>query len=608
MKLNLLFACAGEMDAAIAHTADAGVPVRTGPGSAFPAPSAETPFSTSTSEKDQMMKRKLPKATKRRQALAAVAALGSSLMAPMALAIDIDTGNPDVKLNWDNRVGYSTAFRLKGQSAGLINTPPGTVSQDDGDRSFNKGIISNRFDLFSQLVGTYKDFGFRLSGAGWYDDVYNRRNDNTSPATFNQLSVPYNEFTNTARTLHGRKAELLDAFVFGKGDLGDLSGSFRLGRHALLWGESLFFGSNAIAGTQASSDIIKLLSSPNSRFQEITRPDNQVSGVLQLQTNLSVGAYYKFGWEPSRLPAAGSYFAAGDILNGGERLITGLPPAGPPQAFFRSGDQEARRSGQGGAQLKWSPAGTEVDLGFYAVRFHSRNPQTYLRPGAGANPATGQIGTYNLVYAEGIRAYGMSASATFGPANVAAEVSTRRNSDLQSNSQRVLGNAPADGSNNSLFARGNTAHAQASVIWQLPANVLAQESSLSGEVAWNRRLSVTRNPAALNPNAERDAWGMRMVFTPTYRQIVPGVDLSFPMGLSYFPKGKSSAVPGFGVDKGGDMNIGVSGSYLEVWRFSLNFAHFYGREGTFLNSVGQFSYRQSLKDRDYVSLAVNRSF
>ena len=259
-------------------------------------------------------------------------------------------------------------------------------------------------------------------------------------------------------------------------------------------------------------------------------------------------------------------------------------------------------------QLKWSPADTNVDLGIYAVRFHNRNPQTYLRPGVGANPAIGQIGTYNLVYAEGIRAYGMSATATFGEANVAAEISTRRNMDLQSNSQRVLGAAPADGSGNSLFARGNTAHAQVSLIWQLPTNVVAQESSLSGEVAWNRTLSVKANPNALNPNASRDAFGMRMVYTPTYRQVVPGLDLSIPLGLSYFPQGKSSAVSGFGVHRGGDVNIGVTGAYLEVWRFSLNFTHFYGPEGTFLNGSGQFSYLQSLKDRDYVSLAVSRAF
>lgn len=540
--------------------------------------------------------------------MAAVAALGSGLAAPMALAFDIDTANPDLKLNWDSRVGYSTAVRLKGQAPGLVNTPPVTVSQDDGDRSFNTGFISQRIDAFSQLVATYKDFGVRFSGAAWYDAAYNQRNDNTSPATFNAVSVPYNEFTDTARSLHGRKAELLDSFIFGNGELGDMSGSFRLGRHALLWGESLFFGNNGIAGTQASVDIIKLLSAPNSRFQEITRPDDQISGQLQLRPNLTLGAYYKFSWEPNRFPAAGSYFASGDILTGGERLIIGVPPSGPPQAFFRGTDLQAKSSGQGGVELKWSPTGSDVDLGFYAVRFHDRNPQTYLHPGAGVNPAIGQIGTYNLVYAEGIRAYGASVSATFGQANVAAEVSTRRNADLQSLTQRVLGTTPADGSDNALYAVGNTAHAQASVIWQLPANFVAQESALSGEVAWNRTLSVTRNPNALNPNADRSAWGFRTVYTPTYRQVFPGVDLSYPMGLSYFPKGKSSAVSSFGVDKGGDMNIGIAGSYLDVWRFSFSLNHFYGGVGTFLDGAGRFSYKQSLKDRDYASLALSRAF
>jgi hypothetical protein len=554
------------------------------------------------------MRQKLSKITKRRYAVAAMTALGSSLVAPMVLAFDIDTGNPDLKLNWNNRIGYSTAYRLNDQSPVLMNTLPGTLNQDDGDRSFNKGIISSRVDLFTEVVATYNDFGARLSGAAWNDDVYNRGNANNSSATLNSVSVASNEFTGTTRKLHGGNAELLDAFVFGKVDLGDTSASFRFGRHALLWGESLFFGNNGIAGTQASSDIIKLQSSPNARFQEITRPGNQISGLLQLSSNLAVGAYYKFDWEANRFPATGSYFSAGDILTGGERLITATPPGIQPKAFFRGTDQNATDSGQYGMDVKWSPADSDIDLGFYALRYNSRNPQTYLRPGVGFNPVSGQIGTYNLVYAEGISAYGMSASATYGAVNVAGEVSMRQDADLQSLAQSVLGATQADGSGNSLFARGDTGHAQMSVIWQLPGNWISQESSLSGEMAWNRTLSVTRNPGALNPNADRDALSMRMVFTPTYRQVLPGLDLSFPVGASFSPKGKSSAVGGFGVDQGGDMSIGVTGAYLDVWRFSLNMTHYYGPEGTFLNSVGQASYQQSLKDRDYISFAINRAF
>ncbi|MFS2020923.1 DUF1302 family protein, partial [Massilia sp. CT11-108] len=70
--------------------------------------------------------------------------------------------------------------------------------------------------------------------------------------------------------------------------------------------------------------------------------------------------------------------------------------------------------------------------------------------------------------------------------------------------------------------------------------------------AWNRLLSVTKNSAALNPNTTDDALGIKLVYTPTYRQVFPGIDLSVPVGLSYFPMGKSAVVGSFGPDKGGD--------------------------------------------------------
>jgi len=61
----------------------------------------------------------------------------------------------------------------------------------------------------------------------------------------------------TAR-LHGRNAEMRNAFVFGKRDAGDMRWSGRLGRHSLLWGDILFFGANAIAGGMMPVDVVKL--------------------------------------------------------------------------------------------------------------------------------------------------------------------------------------------------------------------------------------------------------------------------------------------------------------------------------------------------------------
>jgi len=40
---------------------------------------------------------------------------------------------------------------------------------DDGDRNFAPGIISNRFDLYSQLDFSKGRFGFDASARAWYD-------------------------------------------------------------------------------------------------------------------------------------------------------------------------------------------------------------------------------------------------------------------------------------------------------------------------------------------------------------------------------------------------------------------------------------------------------
>ena len=51
---------------------------------------------------------------------------------PSARAFQIETGNPDFNLNWDNSVKYSAAFRVTDRSATLT----ADINQDDGDRNF----------------------------------------------------------------------------------------------------------------------------------------------------------------------------------------------------------------------------------------------------------------------------------------------------------------------------------------------------------------------------------------------------------------------------------------------------------------------------------------
>lgn len=536
------------------------------------------------------------------------------MFAASSWAGEIATSNQELQLRWDNTVKYSAAARTRDQSSTLIGGV--NPNMDDGDRNFDKGLVSSRVDLLSEFDAKYGNFGARVSGAAWYDQIYNRSTDNASPETYNPFSVSNTDFTRATRDLHGKKAEVLDAFVFGKAQFGEMTGTFRLGKHALLWGESLFFGENGIAAGQAAIDVVKLLSVPNTQFKELIRPTNQLSAQLQVASGISIGGYYQFDWEKNRIPASGSYFSRSDLIDdGGERLIVGAPivPGGGPAAFFRSQDMEPKKSGQGGLQMRWRPGSGDFDLGFYATRYHDKSFQVYLRPSTGLpNFATGQVGTYDLVYAENIKSYGVSASRSFDSTNVAAEISTRRNTPLVATggSVVVLPGQLADNDNNPLYPVGNSLHAQVSAIHTLSRSPIWDGGLFLGEVAWHRRTSVTQNAQNLDPNTDRDAWGLRMIFQPTWYQAYSGLDLSLPVGLGYNPKGKSSVITFFngGESKGGDLSVGLTGEYLQTWKGGLTFTHFFGAAGTVLDARNNYSFKQSLKDRDFVSLTLQRTF
>lgn len=541
----------------------------------------------------------------------AAAALAATL-AGGAQAFEIDTGNPDFKLRWDNTLKYSAAARIAKRSPGLSQTvfgPTGVVgannlNQDDGDNNFSRGIVSNRLDLLSELDASYGNVGGRLSAAAWYDAYYNRGNQNTS---FTANHAPGNEFPTETRDIMGRKAELLDAFVFGKFQLGDRPATVRLGRHTLLWGESLFFGANGIAGGMAPLDLPKLLSVPNSQFKEIARPTGKLSGQVQLSSDLVFGAYVAYEWEKTRLMPVGAYLSASDSLGPGAERIN----AGPTGTFAYAGDLDARDSGQYGVQLRWHVDAIDTDLGFYAIRYHANGPSNIWTTLNGAPPAL-TASSYRWVYHEGIRAFGVSFARTIDEWGLAGEASIRQNTPLASSGQSVI---PAigvgvafDNRDNPGYAVGETAHLQLSWIASLGPSFVSREASFVGEIAWNQRTKVTKNEAMLNPNADKSATAMRIVYAPSYRQVWPGLDLTPSVGLGY-AWGKSSAVgPAFGVDKGGDINVGLGAVYLGTWNANLSYVHYLGREAPTLDNRNNAQYQQALKDRNFVTFSLRTTF
>lgn len=512
-----------------------------------------------------------------RLALLAVAALAASEVFAAELYHD---GALDIR--WDNTLRYTSAFRLFSPDPFLVENP----NWDDGDRNFDPGLISNRLDGLSEFEVTDGDFGLRLSAAGWYDSVYRQRSDNDSPATFNPFSVPHDEFTRGVRRLHGADLQLDDAFVHGSFDIGGLPVSFRLGRYALLWGESLFFGENGIAAAQAPIDLIKELGEPSAYAKEIFLPVWQASTVLQLSENISLGAYYQFAWRGDQLVGSGTYFSYNDFEGvGGERIILA-----PGHFLYRARDITPPDTGQFGLSLQVS--GDDFDYGFYALRFNARDPQTYAYFGAGNRGD----GTYRLVYPTGIQLYGASFSTYVGEIPLAGEFSLRQNMPLVSNPVLVPAGFPADGDDHPLYAVGNTLHGQVSTVTTFGATPFWQRADLNFEVAANDVLTITKNPQAREPQTDRFAAGFHVTFEPAYFEVLPAVNLSVPLGFGYGLFGNSS-VDETENARAGTLNFGIGATYRSVWQGSLTFTHFVGK-----------NIHQPLADRDFISFSVQRTF
>jgi hypothetical protein len=155
-----------------------------------------------------------------------------------------------------------------------------------------------------------------------------------------------------------------------------------------------------------------------------------------------------------------------------------------------------------------------------------------------------------------------------------------------------------DNGDNPLYAVGDTLHGQLSGTYVFAPGPLWASASLAAEAAVQTRLKVSKNEAALDPARDRTALGVRMLFTPSYLRVLPNLDLSLPLALTYNPRGKSP-IAGFngGADRGGSASVGLSGEYRKSWLVGALLAGFFGKE-TF----------QTRRDRAYVSLAIQRTF
>ncbi len=569
-----------------------------------------------------------------------LAVLGS-VMSLSSQAFEIDTGNPDAVLRWDNTARYNYGVRMKDRDPALLANP----NYDDGNRNFAKGqAVTNRLDVLSEMdLIVNKQYGFRLSGALWADAAYNKLSSNAeSPNTYNGNGGPGTLSDHASRFAKGPSGELLDAFVFANIEVGDMPVSARLGRHTAYWGEGLMLGGavHGVSYGQYALDIWKSSATPGAESKELFRPREGLTVQFQPTNELTVAAQTFFDWEAARVPESGTYLGGSDpLLFGAENFWLGLPAAvtgGRPvtggSLVPRGRSVTPNKTGDYGLSMRWSPEWLDGTAGLYVRRTADIAQQSWL--------ANGQ---YHLSFGRGINIFGASLSKNIAGLSVGAELSMRHNMPLISMPALSAAVGPTAALAPRLEAlaaagelpgaRGKTAHAVLNVVGILPQNPLFDSASLAAELTWMRVLSVTSDPFNLykgtaayrNGNngavtvtpgggrnidaVTRDATSLSVTFNPVWLGALPSVDLSMPMAYSVGLSGNAGVLSG-GFEKVGSWSIGLAADIQSKYNLSLRYVAAFGPYSTNAAGVAMVpaATNSTIKDRDMLVLTFKTTF
>lgn len=509
-------------------------------------------------------------------------ALGTCLcLLPLALhGAQFELGE-DWEMVVDTTLSYGAAWRVEDRASDNLRDP----NADDGNRNFDKGLISNRLSILSDIEITDGSNGVFLRVNGFYDDVYHRSTDHDSPGTYNSDpmyggSAPSSkDFADGTVDQHGDDLRLLDAFFYTGFLVGDQYASLRIGRQVVSWGESLFIQNSINSANPVDASKANV---PGIEIKEILLPVNMVFGQVGLSDRLSMSGYYQFEWEKTEIDAAGSYFSYNDMLDeGGENLLVPHPTIA--NALFpipRSKDRTPSDSGQWGLAFHYlAPALNDIELGFYAMNYHNKTPELILDMSDPLAP------NYYLEYLEDIRLYGISAGTVIGGTNVGLEVSYRDGQPVAT-ANPAMAQVP--------YTRADMVQGQVSFVHLTGPNILADNVTLMGEVGANHVNDL--NDGELF-DVDQTAWGYTLSGTFDYNRAMPGIDLKVPVVISHGVDGVSASQASGFVEDVKKASVGLEAVYLRNLEASLNYTAFFGGGD-----------RNALRDRDFIAFNLKYGF
>ncbi len=363
----------------------------------------------------------------------------------------------------------AAAAYAAGDNPGNKHHLHGTSSQDNANLLWEKGsTYSEVVKISADLELNYKNFGAFIRGKSYYDNrLVNGDGVTDKPAYFRQHA---NGSPMEPAQSQGTGGDILDAFVWGDFNLGNMPLNIRLGRQVISWGESVLF-SNGI-NTINPIDVNAILT-PGSEIKDALLPLNALYGSLGVTEALSLEAFVLFEWKETELPACGTFFSTTDLVGPncwGGFYAAGTEAGAPVQYNFPRGDNiEPDDSGQFGVAARYFVDAIETEFGLYYINYHSQlpivsghmadvsshpllsalpadTPLTTIRQLAiSSSPSSGPLATIGLLpyarlnaeYPEDIQLIGTSFNTTIdfglpgGATSVSGEISMRKDQPFQ---------------------------------------------------------------------------------------------------------------------------------------------------------------------------------
>jgi len=374
--------------------------------------------------------------------------------ASISLALTFNVG--DIDGTFDTNLSIGAGWRISDRderqlSQGNLGITPGdsvgssTTNNDDGNWNFNKGdTYSKAFKGASELSFGTDDIGVVVGAKYFYDvelkDEGRSKDDTGFQRTLNDATLDSS----------GADIKLMNANIYGTWDFDDLGPvSFKIGRHVLSWGESLFIpgGINII-----NPFDITAARAPGAELKDILLPVNMASTSFDIGDNLSVEAFYQLDWEKTTIDGCGAFFSFHDYVadDCGPVILTNefgdqFAPLLPSDAIaVRTPDETPSDHDQFGISLRWYLENLNgSELGIYYIQYHDRLPYisgntAILNPLDTINPII-SAPSYFVEYPDRIKMYGISLSGSNDSGySFAAEYSFRENQPIQWASDEIL--------------------------------------------------------------------------------------------------------------------------------------------------------------------------